>query len=154
MRVAKFVPLIAISIAFILGSIDQPGAQPGSTKVIQVAQGAQKNLKPPKAKTTVLLEQKLEGIPGFKVIMVLLEGPPGWVGGRHFHPGSVFGYIMEGTYQIDPEGLNPRTVRQGETFYEPPNTVMRARNGSGTEPQRSIVFQIVREGEPAAVSVK
>ena len=154
MRVAKFVPLIAISIAFILGSIDQPGAQPGSTKGIQVAQGAQKNLKPPKAKTTVLLEQKLEGMPGFKVIMILLEGPPGWVGGRHFHPGPVFGYVVEGTYQINPEGLNPRTFQQGEAYYERPNTVMRGGNVSGTEPQRSIVFQIVREDQPVAVSIK
>lgn len=154
MRLEKFVPLIAISIAFLIGSIDRSGAQTGSTKGTQVAQAAEKKLKSPKAKTTVLLEQKLEGMPGFKVVMILLEGPPGWVGGRHFHPGSVFGYIMEGTYQINPEGLNPRTVQQGGTFYEPPNTVMRAQNGSETEPQRSVVFQIVREGQPAAVSVK
>lgn len=154
MRAVKFVPLIAISIAFLFGSIDRPGAQPESTKGVQVAQTAMKNLMPPKAKTKVLMEQKLEGMPGFKVIIVLVDGPPGWIGGRHYHPGHVFGYVMEGTYQVNLEGFNPKIVRQGETFYERPNTVMRARNGSRTEPQKNIVFQIVREGQPASVSVK
>jgi len=154
MRLVKFVPLIAISIAFLIGAIDRSGAQPGSTKGTQLAQGAEKNLKPPKAKTTVIMEQKLEGMPGFKVVMILLDGPPGWVGGRHFHPGPIFGYVIEGTYQINPEGLNPRTFQEGEAFFEHPNTVMRAQNASATKPHRNVVFQIVREGQPAAVSVK
>lgn len=136
MRAKTFVSLFAISIAFLVGSADRPGAQP------------------PKAKTKVLMEQKLDGIPGFKVIIVLVDGPPGWVGGRHFHPGHIFGYVLEGTYQINPEGFNSRTYQQGETFSERPNTVMHAKNGSETKPHKNIVFQIVREGKPASVSVK
>ena len=50
--------------------------------------------------------------------------------------------------------MTSRTVKAGEAFYETPNTVMRSKNGSGTEWVRDIVFQIKREGDPGAVSVK
>ena len=109
---------------------------------------------PPKAKTTVLLTQKLEGLPGFSVQVVLVEGPPGWVGGRHYHPGHVFIYMLEGTYQLNFDDLTSRTVLAGEVIYEAPNTVMRSKNGSSTEWVRDVVFQIIRDGQPAAVSVK
>lgn len=33
---------------------------------------------PPKAKSTLILEQELEGLPGYVVQVVLIEGPPGW----------------------------------------------------------------------------
>ncbi len=120
---------------------------PAETQLTQSAE-------PPKAKTTVLLKQKLEGLPGFSVQIVLVEGPPGWVGGRHYHPGHVFIYMLEGTYQLNFEDLTSRTVLPGEVFYEAPNSVMRSRNGSSTEWVRDVVFQILRDGQPVAVSVK
>lgn len=108
----------------------------------------------PKAKSTLLMEQKLEGLPGYVVQVVLVEGPPGWIGGRHYHPGYLFGYILEGSYEFNFDDMTSRTVKAGEAFYETPNTVMRSKNGSGTEWVRDIVFQIKREGDPGAVSVK
>ena len=105
---------------------------------------------PPKAKSTLLLEQKLEGLPGYIVQIVLIEGPPGWVGGRHYHPGHLFGYILEGSF----DDMTSRTVGPGEVFYETPNTVMRSRNGSSTEWVKDIVFHIMRESDPPAVSVQ
>ena len=91
---------------------------PAETQLTQSAE-------PPKAKTTVLLTQKLEGLPGFSVQVVLVEGPPGWVGGRHYHPGHVFVYMLDGTYQLNYDDLTSRTVLPGEVFYEAPNTIMR-----------------------------
>ncbi len=109
---------------------------------------------PPKAKSTVLLEQKLEGLPGFSVQIVLVEGPPGWVGGRHYHPGHVFIYMLEGTYHLNFEDLTSRIVKAGEVFYEAPNSVMRSKNGSSTKWVRDVVFQILRDGQPVAISVQ
>ena len=109
---------------------------------------------PPKAKSTLLLEQKLEGLPGYIVQIVLIEGPPGWVGGRHYHPGHLFGYILEGSFEFSFDDVTSRTVGAGEVFYETPNTVMRSRNGSSTEWVKDIVFHIMRESDPPAVSVQ
>jgi quercetin dioxygenase-like cupin family protein len=108
----------------------------------------------PKAKSTLLLEQKLEGMPGFVVQVVLVEGPPGWVGGRHYHPGHLFGYILEGSYLFNFDNMSSRSVGPGEVFYETPNSIMRSKNGSDTEWVRDVVFQILRDGDPPAVSVE
>ena len=109
---------------------------------------------PPKAKSTLLLEQELEGLPGYVVQIVLVEGPPGWVGGRHYHPGHVSGYILEGSYEFNFDDVTSRTVGPGEAFYESPNTVMRSKNGSSTEWVRDVVFHLKRKEDPPAVSVQ
>ena len=146
--------LIGASIAFGTLWAETLAADPNlGTKLPAATQLAQ-TAEPPKAKSTLLLEQKLEGLPGFSVQVVLVEGPPGWVGGRHYHPGHVFVYMLEGTYQLNFEDLTSRTITAGEVFYESPNSVMRSRNGSSTAWVRDVVFQIVRDGQPAAVSVK
>ncbi len=157
MRQARFIRFFSIAVSFALGTLglqaqaaDEQSVQniiPAETQLTQSAE-------PPKAKTTVLMTQKLEGLPGFSVQIVLVEGPPGWVGGRHYHPGHVFVYMLDGTYQLNFDDLTSRTVLPGEVFYEAPNTIMRSKNGSSTEWVRDIVFQIIRDGQPAAVSVK
>ncbi len=109
---------------------------------------------PPKAKTRLLMEQKLEGVPGFKVQVVLIEGPPGWVGSKHYHPGHLFGYVFEGIYHVNFEDMTSRTIRAGEVFYENPNSVMRSKNASSTEWTKEIVFQVLPEDQPGGISVK
>ena len=109
---------------------------------------------PPKAKTKLLLEQKLEGLPGFKVQIVFIDGPPGWVGSKHYHPGHLFGYVFEGTYHVNFEDMTSRTIRAGEVFYENPNSVMRSKNASSTEWTKEIVFQVLPEDQPGGISVK
>ncbi len=157
MRRARLIRIFSIAISFAVGTLgfqaqaaDELSVQSNLPAETQLTQAAE----PPKAKTTLLLEQKLEGLPGFSVQIVLVEGPPGWVGGRHYHPGHVFVYMLDGTYQLNFEDLTSRTVLPGEVFYEAPNSVMLSRNGSSTEWVRDVVFQILRDGQPAAVSVK
>jgi len=157
MRRARLIRFFSIAVSFAVGTLglqaqaaDEQSVQnilPAETQLTQSAE-------PPKAKTTVLMTQKLEGLPGFSVQIVLVEGPPGWVGGRHYHPGHVFVYMLDGTYQLNFEDLTSRTVKAGEVFYEAPNSIMRSRNGSSTEWVRDVVFQILRDGQPVAVSVK
>lgn len=118
------------------------------------AQVAGQAADPPKAKSTLILEQELEGLPGYVVQVVLIEGPPGWVGGRHYHPGHVVGYILEGSYEFNFDDVTSRTVGAGEAFYESPNTVMRSKNGSSTEWVRDVVFHLKRKEDPPAVSVQ
>ena len=154
---ARLIPVISIVAAVAVGTLAVQNLEaydssawaklPWETQLAQTK-------KPPKAKTRLLLEQKLEGLPGFKVQVVFIEGPPGWVGTKHYHPGHLFGYVFEGNYHLNFEDMTTRTVRSGEVFYETPNTVMRSRNASSTEGTKQIVFQVLREDEPSAISVK
>lgn len=157
MRRARPIQIFSIAISFAIGTLgfqaqaaDELSVQSNLPAETQLTQSAE----PPKAKTTVLMKQKLEGLPGFSVQIVLVEGPPGWVGGRHYHPGHVFVYMLDGTYQLNFEDLTSRTVLPGEVFYEAPNSIMLSKNGSSTEWVRDVVFQILRDGQPGAVSVK
>jgi len=137
---ARLFPVVSIVAAIAVGTLAVQNLSAGENS--------------PKAKTTLLLEQKLEGLPGYKVQIVFIDGPPGWVGSKHYHPGNLFGYVFEGTYHVNFEDMTSRTIRAGEVFYESPNSVMRSRNASSTEGTKEIVFQVLPEDQPGVISVE
>ncbi len=109
-----------------------------------------------KAKRTTLLKEALAGVQGKEAQVKHMEFPPGWVGSKHYHPGHVFVYVLEGTFIVDVEGRTRRTVGPGEVFHELPGSdrVMQARNGSATHWVKILVFQVGDEGTPITVKVK
>jgi quercetin dioxygenase-like cupin family protein len=58
----------------------------------------------PKAKVTTLHQAPLPGVEGKEVIIKHFGIPPKFVGGRHFHPGPVFVYVLEGELTVETEG--------------------------------------------------
>jgi quercetin dioxygenase-like cupin family protein len=44
---------------------------------------------------------------------------PGQVSAPHRHPGPVFGYVIEGEYEWAIDDKPARTLKAGDTFYEP-----------------------------------
>jgi quercetin dioxygenase-like cupin family protein len=50
-------------------------------------------------------------------VEVTLE--PGQASAPHRHPGPVFGYVIEGEYEWAIDDRPARTLRAGDTFYEP-----------------------------------
>ena len=44
---------------------------------------------------------------------------PGVAGTPHRHPGPVFGYVLEGELEFAVGEEKPRTLKVGDTFYEP-----------------------------------
>ena len=119
----------------------------------QYSNAAEQEYKP-KAKTTTLVESPLAGVEGKTVIIKHFELPPGHVGGKHFHPGPVFVYVLEGKLTIDTENIGRRTISAGELYQEPIGKAMQARNLSATEPTKIIVFQVGDEGKPMMVKTE
>ena len=109
-----------------------------------------------KAKRTTLLKETLAGVQGKEAQVKHMEFPPGWVGSKHYHPGHVFVYVLEGTFIVDVEGRARRTVRAGEAFAELPGSdwVMQARNGSATDWVKILLFQVGDEGAPITIKIK
>ena len=103
-----------------------------------------------KAEGTMLLQAPLEGMEGKEVIIEHVALPPGFVGGRHFHPGSVFIYVLEGSLTLEMEG-DTLTINVGELFQEPLQGVMQARNLSTTDWAKIVVFQVGDVGEPMMI---
>ena len=86
-------------------------------------------------------------------VQVVAEFVPGGVAGKHTHPGEELGYVLEGTLQLEVAGQPPRTLKAGDTFFIPANTVHDGKNvGSG--PAKVLATYIVEKGKPVASPAK
>lgn len=108
----------------------------------------------PTAKTTVLVKTALAGMEGNEVNMLRGQFAPGWVGGKHYHSGHVFVYVLKGSIIIELEGKPPMTVGSGGVLHELPNKVMQAKNASATDDLKVILFQVGPEGKPMMIQAK
>ena len=59
------------------------------------------------AKIVSSLTDDLAAFPGREATVMKAEFPPGWVGGRHYHTGDVFVYVLEGSFVVDVDGVGP-----------------------------------------------
>ena len=50
---------------------------------------------------------------------------PGAAGAPHRHPGPIFGYVLEGDFEFAVGDAPVRTLKAGETFYEPATALHR-----------------------------
>lgn len=133
---------LAVAAAVALGSF-----------AIQSAVAAEKEYKP-KAKVTALIQEALPGVAGKKVIIKHFALPPGHVGGKHFHPGPVYVYVVEGALTIEAEGGGTQTISAGGLYKEPLGQTMRARNLSTNDWLKIVVFQVGDEGKPMMIKAK
>ncbi len=76
--------------------------------------------------------------------------PPGFVGGRHYHPGPVYVYVLEGELTVETEGKT-ETYRAGQLYPEPLNSVMQGRNLSASDDLELVVFQVGDIGKPMMI---
>ena len=91
--------------------------------------------------------------PGREVVQVRAEFEPGASVGKHTHPGEEIAYMLEGTLEIEMAGKPNATVKAGETFFVPPETVHAARN-VGKGPAKVLATYVIEKGKPVATPVK
>ena len=106
-----------------------------------------------KVETKSLYESALTGVDGKTVIIKHFTVPPGFVSAKHFHPGDVFVYVLEGALTVETE-KGTATVRAGELYPEVPRLVMRGKNASTSVPAKFVVFQVGDTGKPMMVKAK
>ena len=75
------------------------------------------------------------------------ERAPGNGSTPHRHPGHhTFGYVLEGTYEIQVDDGPVRQLKAGESFYEPPGSLHAvSRNPS---PDRTVRYLVIQVGDP------
>lgn len=118
-----------------------------------MAQAAEQEYKP-KVQAKTLMEKTPVGLEGKKVIIKHFTLPAAYVGGKHYHPGLVFVYVLEGELMIELEGEEPTTIRAGELYQEPLHKVMRGKNPSTTQETRIVVFQIGDVDKPMMIKAE
>jgi quercetin dioxygenase-like cupin family protein len=100
-----------------------------------------------------IVTQPLADVPGREVRMLLVERAPAAASPPHRHPGHhTFGYVLEGTYEFAIDRGQPRLLKAGDTFYEPPTAVhSTSRNPSTDQRVKLLVFMVADQKNPTTV---
>ena len=106
-----------------------------------------------KAEQETLHQAPLPGVEGKEVIIARFTAPPKFVGGRHYHPGPVYVYVLEGELTVESDGQT-KTFKAGELYPEPVNEPMLPKNLSATDELKVLVFQIGDIGKPMMVKAE
>ena len=107
----------------------------------------------PKADVTELLKAPLAGVEGKVVIIKHFSLPSGFVGGKHFHPGPVFVYVLEGELTIETDA-GIETISAGKLYREELGQTMVGKNLSTTDATKIVVFQVGDEGKPMMIKAE
>jgi len=97
-----------------------------------------------------IVTQPLADVPGREVRMLLVDRAPASASPPHRHPGHhTFGYVLEGTYEFAIDRGQPRLLKAGDTFYEPPTAVhSTSRNPSTDQRVKLLVFMVADQKNP------
>jgi quercetin dioxygenase-like cupin family protein len=108
----------------------------------------------PTADLKTLVQKPIPGIDGTQMTIFHVAAKPGWVGGKHYHSGPVYVYVLKGPFTIEEVGKGTITVEAGQVYEEAIGQPMQARNVSTTEPMELLVIQVSKEGEPLMYKVE
>src|ERR1700736_840520 len=112
-------PLLVYVLVLVVGSV--AGAIGGQ------ALNAQQQ---PITRTVLLKTENPSQIQGMEAYVTLIEIAPGAQSGNHYHLGTDFMYILEGSGILESEGQSPILLKQGQVFPTPPRLVHHFRNTS------------------------
>lgn len=101
-----------------------------------------------KQQRTVLSKTDLALAPGMEAIVLTVDGAPGLVGKKHYHPGDEFIYVTEGSLTLDVAGKGKVTLKKGETLHIPGRVVHQAINPSPATPFKIVTFGVFEKGQP------
>lgn len=104
---------------------------------------------------SVLMKQRLADMTGKEGTVITVDYAPGAASDEHFHPGSVFAYVLEGAVVSQLGEEEPVTYTKGQSWYESPKRPhVVSRNASKTKPAKLLVFLLSQESESLVVPMK
>jgi quercetin dioxygenase-like cupin family protein len=102
---------------------------------------------------TELFKTVMEDVLGRVASIRVTERDPGNGSGPHRHPGTYnFGYVLEGTYEVQINDGPLQRLGPGGVFFEAPGALHAvSRNGSQTQPVKYLLFSVTDPSKPATV---
>ncbi len=92
------------------------------------------------------------GASNLEVVMGLIERPGESISGKHYHPLGEFGFVLEGSITVSSEDESGTTLTAGDSFYQPPGVWHVV--GTATEGAKTVVFRVLKKGQPVVVVVE
>jgi quercetin dioxygenase-like cupin family protein len=102
-------------------------------------------------KPDLVLQQLVRGMPQGaeqEIRIMKADFKPGDRTVFHTHRFPVAVYILSGTFTLELEGREPKVLKPGDAFVEPPNVKMTGFNRSTTEALHVVVFYVGDPGTP------
>ena len=101
---------------------------------------------------SVLRKERLADMTGKEGTVITVDYAPGAASDQHFHPGSVFAYVLEGAVVSQLGEEQPVTYTKGQSWYESPKKPhVVSKNASKTKPAKLLVFLLSQESESLVV---
>jgi quercetin dioxygenase-like cupin family protein len=91
------------------------------------------------------IKEKLDGKEA-KATAVAVTLEPGQASAPHRHPGPAFGYVLEGEYEWAIDDHPAKTLKVGETFYEPTGCLHRVSKNPGKVKTRVVAWVLHPRG--------
>jgi quercetin dioxygenase-like cupin family protein len=98
------------------------------------------------------IAEKLDG-KKTKVTTVEVTLEPGQASAAHRHPGPVFGYIIEGEYDWAIDDAPVKTLKPGETFYEPTGCLHRVSKNSSNKNKTRVLAVVLHPEDSKAIVI-
>ena len=90
-----------------------------------------------------------------EIIVKRIEMKPGASAPPHVHPGMVTGYVETGTLEFQIKGEALKTLKAGDTFFEPPGSHhLVARNPDPAAKTVVIAFVVNPKGAPVSTPLE
>ena len=92
------------------------------------------------------IAEKIDGKKA-KATTVEVTLAPGQASAPHRHPGPVFGYVLEGEYEWALNDNPTRTLKVGDTFYEPTGCLHRVSRNPSKEGKTRILAVVLHPAD-------
>jgi len=106
----------------------------------------------PQPVRAVLERHDQSGVAGKEIVIGTATLPAGSSIGFHTHPGDEAGYVLKGPLILKVQGQPDRTLKTGESFFNPRGTVHSVVPGPGAEAM-AVSSWIIDKGQPLATPV-
>lgn len=88
-----------------------------------------------------------------KATMVEVTLDAGQSGKPHRHPGPVFGYVLEGEYELGIDDQPTKVFKVGETFYEPTGCLHRVSKNPAKSGKTRLIAVVVHSRDAKEVAI-
>src|ERR1700730_40245 len=106
----------------------------------------------PQPQRTILERHDQSGVPDKEIVIGTATLPAGTAIGFHVHPGDEAGYVLKGTVILKTKGQPDRTLKAGDSFFNPRGAVHSVAAADASEAMVSSTW-IVDKGKPLATPV-
>jgi quercetin dioxygenase-like cupin family protein len=96
--------------------------------------------------------EKLDG-KETKVTVVELTLEPGQAGKPHRHAGPVIGYVLEGKYEWAIDDQPAKTLKAGDTFYEPTRCLHRVSKNPATKGNTRVLAVVLHPLDSRQITI-